>query len=89
MADYQPRPRVGKLERFGGMRRDSSFILQELDLQTGHLYRDNIGVYSRSIRSQNLDISAISLNIHLEWVSVYRRNDSLFSRSYVSILLLA
>jgi hypothetical protein len=41
------------------------------------------------MRSQNMDISAISLNVRLEWVSGYRQNDSLFSQSYMSILLLA
>jgi hypothetical protein len=65
MAGRQHRPSVGKLDRFGRMRRDFSFNLQELDLQTGHLYRNSKEGYSRSIRSQNLDISAISLNVHL------------------------
>jgi hypothetical protein len=41
------------------------------------------------MRSQNMDISAISLNVRLEWVSGYRQNDNLFSQSYMSILLLA
>jgi hypothetical protein len=71
------------------MRKEFSFNLQELDLQTGHLYRNSKEGYSRSMRSQNLDISAISLNVHLEWVSGYRRDNSLFSQSHVSILPLA
>ena len=87
MAGCQPRPSVGKLERHGRMQRDFRFTLQELKPQTSHLYRDSIGEYSRFVRSQNLDISAISLNVHLEWVSGYRQNNSLFSQSYVSILL--
>jgi hypothetical protein len=45
---------------------DFIFILQELDVQADCQYRDSIGEYSRSMRSQNLDISAISLNVHLE-----------------------
>jgi hypothetical protein len=80
-AGCQPGASVGKLERFGGMQRDFSFNLQELNPQTSHLYRNSIGEHSRSVRSQNLDISAISLNVHLEWVSRYRRNNSLFSQS--------
>jgi hypothetical protein len=86
MAGCQPRPSVGKLERFGGMQRDFSFNLQELNPQTSHLYRNGIGEYSRSVRSQNLDISAISLNVHLEWVFGYGQNDSSSPQSYVNIL---
>ena len=57
---------------------DSIFILQELNVQADRQYRDRVGKYSRSMRSQNLDISAISRNVHLEWVSGYRRNNSFF-----------
>jgi hypothetical protein len=71
------------------MQRDFSFNLQELNPQTSHLYRNGIGEHSRSVRSQNLDISAISLNVHLEWVFGYGQNDSSFPQSYVSILPLA
>jgi hypothetical protein len=71
------------------MQRDFSFNLQELNPQTSHLYRKGIGEHSRSVRSQNLDISAISLNVHLEWVFGYGQNDSSFPQSYVNILPLA
>jgi hypothetical protein len=89
MAGRQHRLSVGKLERFGGMQRVFRFTLQELNLQTSHLYRNGIGEHSRSMRSQDLNISAISLNVHLEWMFGYGRNDSSFSQSYVSILPLA
>ena len=69
---------------------DSIFILQELNVQADRQYRDRVGKYSRSMRSQNLDIFAISRNVHLEWVSGYRRNSSLIIfLSCVKILLLA
>jgi hypothetical protein len=68
---------------------DFIFILQELHVQADRQYRDSIGEHSRSVRSQNLDISAISLNVHLEWVFGYGQNDSSFPQSYVNILPLA
>lgn len=71
------------------MQRVFRFTLQELNLQTSHLYRNGVGKYSRSVRLQNLDTSAISLNVYLEWVFGYGQNDSSFPQSYVNILPLA
>jgi hypothetical protein len=67
---------------------DFIFILQELDVQADCQYRDSIGEYSRSMRSQNLDISAISLNVHLEWMFGYGRMTAYFPK-LCGILLLA